>query len=342
MSVEHPQRDRDDDLFSQDFAAMFNFLNDQVRDPHLDMVYENARNAADYLNLHKDEAAESLESLVNLIDQRWNYINEILTVTAPIWVINSNDGSFMGCVELDEEEVKSRGFTIRRKVIGSSEEELENAAYKPAHYVHLRQSKEWPEGGHGVIFIDDIKYLELPYPSEAMRAKNLTYQHPEIVSHIDSIVDNVGRPDQLPKALADLVVMADTYAPEGVELLSDVAAYLNIKMKMDIGATYRMEVEGPMIRLDDDDNMFSFVEDEPTRLVTDIQHISLFPRVEKVGLTDEGIQPHGIYINLTTLESDPDKKAERLMIPSSGIRWICSSRYDRDMPPTYLPKESHD
>ncbi|MEO5949443.1 MAG: hypothetical protein ABIP74_03495 [Candidatus Saccharimonas sp.] len=342
MSVEHPQSERDDNLFSQDFAAMFDHLNDQMRDPHVEMIHQNARNAAEYVDTHRGTAKEELEPLINLIDQRWNYINEILTVTAPMWLINNQDGSYLGIASLVNQDVKSRGFTIMRKGVADTQEELEKFPYKAAHYVHIAPSGEWPKGTHGVIFLDDITHLALPYPSEEMRAKNLKYLHPEITSKIDDIIEHVGRPDQTPKALADLVVMTDAYTEEGRELLIDVASYLNMLMQIDIGANYRMEVEGAMVRIDDDDSMFSFVEDEPVRLVTNIAHISLFPSVEKIALEGEGIQPYEVYINLITLESEPSKSSETLMIPASAIRWICSSRYDRDMPPTYDPEVLHE
>jgi hypothetical protein len=338
MSIDHTTaHDRSDDEFSRDFGEMFEYISDQVCDPHVEYIHGYAQAAANYINTHCDDADALVEPLSRAVDKRWMYVDQTLAVTAPVWVINGETGRFVTCAKLVDEEVLSKGFIIKRKAVGASGEEIERLPFQAAHYVHLPPAQHWPQGAHGVIFLDDITHITLPYPSEEMRAKNLQYSRPDIAVAVETIAGHAGRPDQILKDLKSLTFRLDSNLERDEELLKDIGAFLNQHVTVEANVNYRMEVEGDIVRIDDKSIRHAERCLNPWQMVTQIKRVAILPEVNELENDEPGVKVYQVYLHVDVLSSGGGRDDD-MLIPCASLNWISSSRYDQAMPPTYAPE----
>lgn len=341
MSKEFSPVDRSDADFAAAFDDMLPSLVDQMQDPHVATIHASATRAADYLNEHPDEADAVLKGLVDVLDRQWGYFGEVLELTAPVWVSEPHTGNFITCAQLTNARVLSQGFMIRRKGLVPDIAEVTSLPFRAAHCVQLAQTEHWPAGAEGVVFLEDITQLTLPYPSDAMREKNLAYRYPELAHSIDEIVAAAGRPDQTLKGLGSFSIEAEA-TDDGQEMLRDARAYLDMHIPVEAYANYRMEVQGDVIRIDDEGDLYPLRLVTPLRWVTLVKNISLLPVPGRIGEDIDGPREYLPYLHLTVLEPDEGILDAEWMVPCRSINWVSSSRYDQTVAPTYPDGEVAD
>jgi|GEM_PF-842978 len=330
----HPSR-RTEDEFSAAFGDLLTDLTEQMTDPHVTELHKDMADAIAYLETEPENLPEVLKELVGMADRKWQYMNEKLKVTAPIWVLDRGTGQFITSTKLENKEVTSKGFTIQRKGIASTVEEVEKLPFHAAHYVHLAPSEQWPQGAHGVIFINDITHLEPPFPSRELREQDLRYYNPEIIEQIDSLVEQADRPDQTFKTIQDLVIPADNSIEKDDEMMRNAASYLSTKMSIDSRSTYRMELKGHLLLQDDEGDIYGHEQEDPIRYVTQILSLRLLPHPEVIGTDIPGTHDYIAYLNVRVLDPHDSVMDTEILVPCRSIVWISASRYDQSLDSTY-------
>lgn len=334
MSLERPFIPDDSAAAHDEADELLGILAEQMTDPHVERLHGLANAFATHINEDPAYSDMLIRRAVATLDDGWQYINDQLTVTGPLWV-QDNDGSLVACIPLTDQVVVSRGFSYQQKRLGDGAADDATAPYLPAHYVVVHTGGETPRAMHGVIFLDDLQYLTLPHPSEEMREVTFRYYHEETADRIDSLVSTCDRPDQALKALGELMFRLDETNTADEETLRELAAYLEKRVTIDRDATYRMGISGTYATVEDDASVIPAYSSNEMRRQTKLQAICLLPTTDGIMEGTPGLKTYIPYLHVTTIEADGPSTDRRLLVPCASLTWIGSSRYDTELKPNY-------
>jgi hypothetical protein len=335
MSIEQSGLGRSDEEFSQMFDELLVDLDAQVTDPHLATIHGNAIECATYLNQHPEQADVAIGEFVQRLDESWEYDGQDIEVTGTIWVVEPGTSRHMGCIDVVNHTVRSRGFMIARKGVVDLLDGTSGPQFSAGHYVGLAPTDAWPEGANGVVFIEDIEHIALPYPSQAMRSKELQYYHSDKLEQIDRIIAQAGRPDQALKDIGCLSFEVDHSKAGEMELAGDMFRYLVENLPIEGSVTYRLKLRGGYFKVDDQGTVIPEPVAEPLQAVAFATGAVLLRHPRYFGVPEEGMQEYLPCLAMTVLEPDDAVADWSVVAPCDLIEWISSSRYDQAIGPTY-------
>lgn len=340
MSPERPHIPDDRAAAHDEADELFGILAEQMTDPHIERLHGLANAFTAHINDDPAFTDTLIRRAVATLDSGWQYLNEQLTMTGPLW-IQDGEGSLVACVPLADQAVISRGFSYQRKLLGRDDAGAEAAPFLPAHYVVVSTGGDTPRTLHGVIFLDDLQHISLPHPSDEMREVTFRYYHQETADLIDRLLAQSERPDQLLRALGELTFRLDETNAADEETLHELAVYLEKRVQIDRDATYRMGIRGTYATVDDSASVIPAYTSSEMRRQAKLQAVCLLPTTEGIMEGAPGPKTYVPYLHMMTLEPSDPSADQRLLVPCASLAWIGSNRYDTELRPNY-PGERND
>lgn len=292
-------------------------LQEQLTDPYTETIHHQAHLCEEALHeLDPSGNAPALRAeYITYLDTMWRYHTNPLIVTGKIWLKNPTTDEIYSEMLIGE-TVFSHGFSfaVNGAVTGTS------GHAKAAHCVEVARDGQ---SRMGLILIDDLFELTLPYPSPEMRERRFAYYHPDKAGEIDEHSFTVPRADQIFRSYGELIVDVDTTDPSGQEDRADAEQYLRSKVSLEPMANYEVCILGDVLV----QQGFALVPHAVTKLHTRtlrIQDIRLCP-ADVYDQHPNGQAAYTPYVYAVAF--NPDDTDTGLFIPCRSITAIRSLRY---------------
>lgn len=320
----HGKPDDNGDDFDE--HMLFEALREQMIDPFVTRIHEQARELEQYANKHNIPQI-GRDMMIRKLDHAWRpYMARPIIVSGGLWSMRPGE-DVAKLEQVAGLEVISNGFSFFGDKI-ELDGELMDGHSRIGHSVLIDAGIGNGLKMAGFMALDDLAEIKLPYASPDMRRTRFPYDHPEVAAEIDEILFKSKRDDSALVDMAEFATEANISTREGQEYLLDTTEYLNSKLGVDPELPYRMVLLGDLYALGGEDLPVSLRSDTPKISLVTVEKALVRPTDPNATTERDVILPCSVFYEGQIHSADKTTPAQHVAIPATSILSVNSVRYD--------------